>query len=816
MLPSDIDTADAVRHLSSAPAQLSLSRRRFLQAIAGGATTAMAASMFSKDAWGAVPYGNRDGVLVVVTLYGGNDGLNTVVPYTNGTYYSKRGSIAIAANAVLPLDASFGLHPSLPFFKQQFDSGRLAIVHGCGVADPDFSHFTSLEHLMAGWGGVGPSTELTGWLGRYLDGIAQPDVLRSITIGWDSVPQLLVGRTQRGAALGPNADGFGLDLNPWRMPMYQGVRDMVAGSSALGPWGLPFAKTLRDQLDVGATVAPIYPTDYTGPRSIKEFLIAARLINANLGARVLHLSIGGFDTHANQPEDHASLLAELNDGLQLFWSNLSPYYQSRTTALVWSEFGRRLVANDSSGTDHGAAAPMFLMGPRVRGGFHSTHPSLTTTSTHDQLSMTVDYRAVYAQILDRWLSADSQQVLGRAYSGLDLFTATAGDDTPPPPPDLANSAAGFIPLTPTRMLDTRTGIGAPVGKVGQGSTISLKIGGVGSIPPTDASAVLINVTVTEPTSSGYVTVWPNGATRPKASNLNFAKGVTIPNLVMAKLGPDGKVAVFNAVGATHVVADVVGYFVESGGSGLVSLAPSRLIDTRSDAPGSIPQGGTIDLQISGRNGVPETGAQAVVMNVTAVDPTSAGYLTVWPTGEQRPLASSLNFVAGQTIPNLVVAKLGANGKVSVFNPAGTTDIVVDVVGYFSASEGCRNVPMAPHRLLDTRDNARTLRQGASLDLVVADIAGVPAMGVEAVTLNVTAVDPTSFGYVTVWPTGSDRPKASSLNFRPGETIPNLVVAKVGVANKVSFFNSQGNTDLVVDICGYYLPVPATIRAPKRP
>jgi uncharacterized protein (DUF1501 family) len=801
MLPTDIETEDALAQLSRPGARISMNRRRFLQAVGAGVGSVTAASMFSNDAWGVQSYGPRDGVLLLVTLYGGNDGINTVVPYTNGTYYSKRSSMAIAANAVLPLTGAIGLHPTMGFFKQQYDAGRLAIVQGVGMMEPDYSHFTAMDAWMGGWGGTG--SKFDGWLGRYVDGLATPDVVRSINIGWESVPQTLVGATQSAIALSTSSGGFGVDQSSWRTELYGGIRSLQSSTSGLGPWGGPIANALRNQLDAGAAVAPAYPEDFEGSHELKAFIIAARLVNANIGTRVINVSIGGFDTHDGQLTDHAEKLKTLNDGLQLFWSELSPYFQTRTTSMVWSEFGRRLIANDSAGTDHGAAGFAFLMGPRVRGGLHGAYPSLTQTLSHDQLAPSVSYHAVYAQVLDRWLSSDSRQVLGANYPGLDLFTASPGDDTPPPPPEVSAKPSGFVPMTPQRLLDTRTGTGAPARKVGPNEKITVKLGGVGNVPAALATAVLVNVTATDPTEAGYVTVWPDGATQPNASNLNFVRGQTIPNLVLAKLGTDGRIGLFNASGSTHLIGDVVGYFVESGGSGMVALAPTRILDTRGGAPGAIGAAKSIELQVAGRSGVP-TGAQAVVMNVTAIDPTAAGYMTVWPAGETMPNASSLNFNARQTVPNLVVAKVGKSGRVAMFNATGNTHVAVDVVGYFATDAGSQSVPMKPVRLLDTRAKGGKLPPRGSIDLMVAGVGGVPAEGVEAVTVNITAVDPTSGGYVTVWPAGTAMPNASSLNFEAGQNVPNLVMAKVGSGNKISLFNSSGNTHLIVDLCGYYL------------
>jgi hypothetical protein len=200
---------------------------------------------------------------------------------------------------------------------------------------------------------------------------------------------------------------------------------------------------------------------------------------------------------------------------------------------------------------------------------------------------------------------------------------------------------------------------------------------------------VLNVTVTEPSQQGFLTVFPTGAARPNASNLNFVAGQTIPNLVIAKVGTDGQVSIYNNLGNTHVIADVVGWFPTT--SSFTGLTPARLLDTR---PGNVTVDGqfagigpvannaTLNLTVVGRGGVPASGVGAVVLNVTVTEPSQQGFLTVFPTGAARPNASNLNFVAGQTIPNLVIAKVGTNGQVSIYNNLGNTHVIADVVGWF--------------------------------------------------------------------------------------------------------------------------------------
>jgi hypothetical protein len=200
--------------------------------------------------------------------------------------------------------------------------------------------------------------------------------------------------------------------------------------------------------------------------------------------------------------------------------------------------------------------------------------------------------------------------------------------------------------------------------------------------------VVLNVTVTGPTAPGFVTVWPEGASRPLASNLNFVPGQTVPNRVIVKTGTGGRVDLYNLTGSTDLVVDVGGYYTDAtpGGTGtrFVGLTPSRILDTRDGTGGqsTIGPGGTIGVQVGTQGGV-AANAKAVVANLTVTNPTGASFLTAWPSDAPRPTASDLNMVPGQTVPNLVVVKLGADGKVNLYNLAGTTDAVLDVVGYYT-------------------------------------------------------------------------------------------------------------------------------------
>ncbi|MDH6493684.1 hypothetical protein [Streptomyces sp. SAI-127] len=365
----------------------------------------------------------------------------------------------------------------------------------------------------------------------------------------------------------------------------------------------------------------------------------------------------------------------------------------------------------------------------------------------------------------------------------------------------------LVPLTPTRFLDTRNGTGAPKQRVGAGGVVKLKVTGVHGVPTSGVTAVVMNVTAVAPTTSGYVTVYPDGQTPPSVSNINFAAKETIPNLVTVPV-VNGTVDLRNAHGTVDLVADVSGYYAAgSTGSALTPLAPTRFLDTRNGtgAPKQrVGAGGVVKLKVAGVHGVPTSGVTAVVMNVTAVKPSTSGYVTVYPDGEPVPAVSNLNFTTGETIPNLVIVPV-IDGTVDLRNASGTVDLVADVTGWFS-SAGSTFTSSGPVRLLDTRSGlgARigTVGPGGIVSLQVGGVDGVPSSGVTAVVLNVTVTGPTAGSYLTVYPHGRPLPAVSNLNFTTGETISNLVVVPV-VDGRVTFANHAGDVHVVADLNGYF-------------
>lgn len=277
----------------------------------------------------------------------------------------------------------------------------------------------------------------------------------------------------------------------------------------------------------------------------------------------------------------------------------------------------------------------------------------------------------------------------------------------------------FNPIVPARILDTRNGTGAPPKRLGAGGIVSLQVTGAGMVPSSGVSAVVLNVTVTNPSTRSFLTVYPSDAARPLASNINFVAGQTVPNrvIVAVSAAPSGKVSFYNQSGSVDVIADVGGWFTDSSnpsatGSEFVGVTPVRILDTR-DGTGVVNglgglgptpatrlgPGEGLAFQVAGQGGLPAMSdanpPTAVVANVTVTHTTATGYMTVWPDGSSRPLASDLNWVAGTTVPNLVVVALGSSGMADLYNAAGCTDTIVDVVGYYTGPPPPASSPLPP-------------------------------------------------------------------------------------------------------------------------
>ena len=378
------------------------------------------------------------------------------------------------------------------------------------------------------------------------------------------------------------------------------------------------------------------------------------------------------------------------------------------------------------------------------------------------------------------------------------------------------SAAGtFAKLTPTRLLDTRIQLGAN-GAVGPQGTVALHVLGVAGVPTTNVAAVALTVTATRPAGSGYLTVYPAGATRPNASSLNFVAGQNVANMVIVPVGAGGNVALFNGSGAdVDMLADITGYF--TGGTPAVAgsfhaLTAHRLLDTRFGVGAAAPQPeSAVSVRVTGVGGVPADGVASVVVNLTATRAAGSGFLTASADGAAVPATSSLDFGANLNVANMAVVRVGADGRISIFNGSGATvQVVADVLGYYlggSATALGSFQSVAQQRILDTRTGVGAtglLIRNTAMPLRVMGAAGIPASGVSAVVMNLTVASPTGGGFLTAYPDNTTRPNTSNLNFGPWQTTAALVTVPVGVDGYLRLYNGGGSTHVVADIVGYYL------------
>jgi len=415
-----------------------ISRRRFL---AGAATVGAAGAAGYALARGPLAaLGSRPSLdpsratLVVCTLYGGNDGLNTVVPYQDPAYHAGRGELALSPTEVLPLGDGLGLHPRLAGLKRLWDAGELAIVRGVGYPDPSFSHFRSMDI----WQSAVPDTEVSsGWIGRWLDA-TRADPLSALSLG-PTLPLAFRGERVQAAAL--PAGSLSLPGTPAQRAAYAalerplpGQAPLAAAVAASGAELLRVQATLSELLGPAGEAASDSALEGPGPKTRvqgpgrsgpagqlgQQLDAVARLIAKDAPTKVYGVSLGGFDTHTDEKATQARLLSELDAALSGFVSSVrSSRRGAQTVVLVYSEFGRRVAANASGGTDHGSAAPVLVLGPPVRGGFYGEEPSLTDLDSGN-LKHTVDFRSVYATLLAKVVGVDPGASLEGRWPHLDV------------------------------------------------------------------------------------------------------------------------------------------------------------------------------------------------------------------------------------------------------------------------------------------------------------------------------------------------------------------------------------------------------------
>lgn len=404
-----------------------ITRRRFIQMTGAGAIAAAAQTLSIEEIAEAaisrpLPLGTP--ILVVVTLYGGNDGLNTVVPFQDPIYRSLRPQLAYKENEVLPIGDGLALNGAMNGFKSLWDKKQLAIVRGVGYPNPDRSHFSS----MAIWQSASLTANRSGWLGRWVE--TQPeDPLLAISLG-SVLPPLLAGERRSGSVL---------PLGGLKVPKGSLASD-CAKLSITNPGDdrltAMAAESMRNLFEVSNEVTPILqnpapeavdlPTivggNAGGDSNLSAQLeIVAKLIAAGSPTKVWSVSLGGFDTHADEHTAQSLLLGAVSNSISRFISQMRSTNRSRdVTVLVYSEFGRRVRANASEGTDHGTSGPVFLLGEKVKGGFHGEQPSLRELRD-DDLAVTTDFRDIYSGLLENVLGTDKERVLAGWKSKLDLI-----------------------------------------------------------------------------------------------------------------------------------------------------------------------------------------------------------------------------------------------------------------------------------------------------------------------------------------------------------------------------------------------------------
>jgi uncharacterized protein (DUF1501 family) len=403
-------------------------RRQFLGAGLSALTLGGAVpGLFARAADDAARADRNDRVLVVVELAGGNDGLNTVVPFEDDRYHKARPTLHVAKEQVQRLTDQVGLHPSMDAAGQLFKDGKLAVVQGVGYPRPDRSHFRSMEiwHTAS----TAPRPPSTGWLGRVLDaGHKEGDDEGLAGLGLtEGLPQALTSDKLTVPAL-KQIENFNTgvadtpDADPPRARL---LRRLSTGPTVKGepiPYLRRQAETAYRTAAKLRDAAANYQSDVQYPGDLgAQLRRAAQVIAANLGVRLLWVSQGGYDTHSKQGPAHQALLGELSGALAAFQKDMEKHKAAdRVLVLTFSEFGRRVAENASQGTDHGAASCLFLCGSKVKGGLAGTYPSLEKLGEGD-LIHTADFRSVYATILEKWLGCDAEKLLGGKFAPLDLL-----------------------------------------------------------------------------------------------------------------------------------------------------------------------------------------------------------------------------------------------------------------------------------------------------------------------------------------------------------------------------------------------------------
>jgi uncharacterized protein (DUF1501 family) len=439
-------------------------RREFLRTTVLGSALSWTVPAFLANTFAALQAGAADSatqtatgkdstILVVLQMAGGNDGLNTVVPYANDFYHNARPKIGLPAGKILKVNGDIGFHGALTGFKNLYDSGNLAVVQGVGYPNPNRSHFRSTEI----WQTASDSEKIEkyGWLGRYFDNAcAGADPTVGVTIG-SQLPEAFFAKTPKGICFNnPQnyrfmANGEATEsykkLNELEMssPLPDGGPSMTpddnansGGSIAMLPAGMPMtggravdfiSRTALDaqmSSDEVRNVAARVQNQAVYPNSplANSLKLVAKLIGGGLPTRIYYVSQGGYDTHTNQVNTQQRLLQDLGDSTKAFVDDMKAQgNMQRVLVMTFSEFGRRVSENANGGTDHGAAAPMFIVGDKVKAGLLGKYPSLAPQDLYQgDIKYNVDFRNVYASVLENWLKTKSAPILGKQFEPLPL------------------------------------------------------------------------------------------------------------------------------------------------------------------------------------------------------------------------------------------------------------------------------------------------------------------------------------------------------------------------------------------------------------
>jgi len=426
-----------------------LSRRHFIAGaagvgIAGAAAVAVtrhpvarAAAKGAHFSPAALAEGGK-GTLVLIALYGGNDGENTVIPFHDPAYLGGRPTLGYQPNEVIALDNDLALHPSLKGLKSLWDAKQLAIVRGVGYPSPTHSHFRGMDIWQSA---VPDRDEITGWIGRWIDTTVGKDPLLTLSLG-PTLPKVVTGAKATGAALPAGTlalpGGGRLDAPFTALESAVAGGDLAARIAQSGSDLLTVIHSVKDVLATqpagsGSTSLEVAPPDSTttvttGPTKAQaqaqrglagQLDTIGRLIKGGLPTRVYVVAMGGFDTHVTEKANHATLMADLDAGITGFVKAMAADPKGKdVVVMTFSEFGRRVAQNASGGTDHGTAAPLFVAGPGIKGGFYGDQPSLTDLDQGD-LRFTTDFRSVYATVADRVLGVDPRALLdGQSFPAL--------------------------------------------------------------------------------------------------------------------------------------------------------------------------------------------------------------------------------------------------------------------------------------------------------------------------------------------------------------------------------------------------------------